>query len=182
MATGNAFQFNEGVTFRIDENGDGETDFPVESNPGSVISRSSRLPDVQFRVQADVTCDGGEEIDWGEPTRWITIEPVRTGPTLNPTVSLTLPPTSGMSYPTGQSLVFSATINTNGWDYLGWSAPGGNPSSGSGRIFGVTYDFFGIVEREITFRFRNPCTGATVTLPGDEFLICNAAATGGFCP
>jgi hypothetical protein len=183
MATGNAFAFNEGATFRIDDDRDGQVDFTVPSNQESVISRSSQLPDDRpFRVQVDVTCDGNSVIPWGDPNFWIPIDPVRNGPTLNPTANLTLPPTSGMSYPTGQSLAFSATINTNGWDYLGWSAPGGSPNSGSGRIFGVTYDFFGIIEREITFRFRNPCTGATLTLLGDRFVICNAAATGGFCP
>ncbi len=183
VATGNAFAFNEGVTFRIDENNDGQTDFTVESNSGSVISRSTRLPDDRpFRVQADVTCDGGSEIDWGDLANWIPIDPVRNSPTLNPTVNLTSPPMAGMSYPTGQLLTFTANINTNGWDYLGWSAPGGSPSSGSGRTFFVEYDFFGIDQREITFRFRNPCTGATLNLLGDEFLICNEAATGGYCP
>jgi hypothetical protein len=182
MATGNGFEFNEGVTFRIDVNNDRQTDFTVPSNPGSVISRSSLIPDGLFRVQADVTCDGDEEIDWGVSDNWIPIDPVRDRPTLNPTANLTLPPMTGMSYPTGQPLVFSANINTNGWDYQGWSAPGGSPSSGSGRLFTVRYEYTGIVEREITLRFRNPCTGATLTLPGDSFVICNAAATGGFCP
>ena len=184
MATGNAFEFNEGVTFRIDVNNDRQTDFTVPSNPGSTISRSTLLPDDRpFRVQADVTCDGDEEIDWGNPTNWIPIDPVRTGPTLNPTANLTLPPMSGMSYPAGQPLAFSANINTNGWTYLGWSSPGGSPSSGSGRTFTVRYNVVGIVEREITFRFRNPCTGATLTLSGGEpFLICDADATGGYCP
>lgn len=182
-ATGNPFQFNEGVIYRIDENFDNQTDFTVRSNPGSITSNSTQLSRNQpFRAQADVICDGNSVIPWGDPNRWIPVNPVRDSPTLNPTVSLTSPPRSGMSYPAGQSLSFSATINTNGWTYLGWSSSGGSPSSGIGRTFAVTYNSNSIVSREITFRFRNPCTGATLTLPGGSFLICNPANTGGFCP
>jgi hypothetical protein len=181
VATGNSFDFNEGAIYRIDENGDEQSDFRVPGEEGSTISFSTRIPsDRPFNVKADIICDGNSVISFGD--RWILIDPVRDSPTLNPTLNLTSPPMSNMSYPSGQSLTFSAVINTNGWTYLGWSAPGASPSSGSGRSFSIRYDNIedNIVARQITFRFRNPCTGATLTLPGDSFLICDAA--GGFCP
>ena len=173
-ATGGPFDFNEGVIFRIDENRDGQADFTVTSNPGSITSFSTQLPrNDRFQAQADVICDGNTVIPWEDPRQWISITPTRTV-NLPPTVNLNSPDRDTQrSYRSGRELAFSATILTNGWIYQGWSAEGASPSSGGGRSFTITYQTTGIDEREIIFRFRNPCTNETLEIIGDSFLVCS---------
>ena len=173
QALGSPFEANEGVSFRIDINQDRNTDFTLRSNPGTVISRSTLIPrNSLFRAQADVTCDGDLTFPWPVSNEWPLISP-EPDIAISPSATLYGPPkTNGYYYPGGTSLCFQARIVSTGWNYTGWSAPGGSPGSGTGRSFCVTYNDNSTAPRSILLNFVHPCTGQRFALSADEFVVC----------